>query len=77
MIQSQQVLEWMAEGETKGRIEGKLGMLLRVLRARFNALPSVLEAAIQTTSNLDQLDQWADLVVNSSSLADFRRRAGI
>src|SRR5262249_50071405 len=31
VIQSQQVLEWMAEGEAKGEVKGKVGTLLRVL----------------------------------------------
>ena len=43
MVQSQQVLEWMAEGEVRSQTRS----LLRVLRARFGALPADLEAAIR------------------------------
>src|SRR5215813_13863992 len=42
VVQSQQVLEWMAEGEVRGQVRS----LLRVLRARFGTLPADLEAAI-------------------------------
>ena len=76
MIQSQQVLEWIAEGEAKGEVKGKIGSLLRVLRARFGALPADLEAAIQAQSDLARLDQWLDAASTAATLADFRQAAG-
>jgi len=76
VIQSQQVLEWMAEGEAKGKVEGKVDSVLRVLRARFGALPADLEAAIQVQSDLAQLDAWLDTASTVATLGDFRQAAG-
>jgi hypothetical protein len=75
VVQSQQVLEWMAEGETRGEIKGKVGILLRVLRARFGALPADLETAIQAQNDLTRLDTWADAAGAAPTLADFRQAA--
>jgi hypothetical protein len=63
MIQSQQVLEWMAEG--------KVETLLRALRLRFGAVP----ADVETTTDQDQLDRWFDAAIAASFLADFRQTA--
>jgi hypothetical protein len=71
VTQSQQVLEWMAEGEAKGRIETLLG----VLRLRFGNRAPELEAAVRATSDLALLDRWVDAAVTSSSLDDFRQSA--
>ena len=77
MIQSQQVLEWMAEGEAKGKREGQVKTLLRILRLRFGALALELEAAVRTTSDLDQLDRWVDAAVTSPTLDAFRQSANL
>ncbi len=69
VAQSQQVLEWMAEGKLKGQ----LSALLRVLRARFGALPADLEAAIRAATDLNVLDGWTDAAATSPTLQAFRQ----
>ena len=71
MVQSQQVLEWMAEGEVRGRAIS----VLRVLRLRFGALPADLDAAIRAETTVATLDHWLELAVNSPTLVDFRAGA--
>lgn len=72
MIQSPQVLEWMAEGEIKGRLEA----LIRVLRRRFGILPSDLETNLRTCSERTRLDQWIDDAATADSLDAFRQATG-
>jgi predicted transposase YdaD len=78
MKQSEQVLEWMAEGraegEIKGRIEGKRQSLLRLLNRRFStSAPSELIDRIQAMTNEESLDHWLDAVGTAASLEDFQR----
>ena len=73
MIQSQQVLEWMAEGKAKGKVES----VARVLRARFGNLPAELETAIQAATDLDQLDRWTDTAATAPTLDAFRQAANL
>jgi hypothetical protein len=73
MVESQQVLEWMAQGKAEGGAE----MLLRVLRNRFGPLPVDLETAVRSTTNLNTLETWVDLAMTSPALADFRRDAQV
>jgi hypothetical protein len=68
--QSEQVLEWMAEG----RIEGKRQVLLRLLALRLSAsVPVELIERIQAMTNEETLDHWLDAVGTANSLADFQR----
>jgi hypothetical protein len=70
MRQSEQVLEWMAEGA----IEGQVKLLLRVLSARFPAgVPADLVNLIRTTATADKLEHWADAAVTTTSFDDFRQ----
>jgi hypothetical protein len=49
MTESQQVLEWITEGEIKGRIVEKVESLLRVLQKKFPpGPPADLVAVIQS-----------------------------
>lgn len=73
VVQSQQVLEWMAEGE----VRGKVSLLMRVLRARFGALPVDLETAIQTQTDLTQLDLWGDTAATAATLDAFRQATNL
>jgi len=84
--QSLQVLEWQAEAEKRGlargkaeaKAEAKVEALLRVLHKRFPAAASGdLEQVIRATSDLDQLDHWLDAAASASTLAQFRRLAGL
>lgn len=77
VVQSPQVLEWMAEGEVRGELRGKLTMLLRFLRSRFGPIPADLEAAIRAVTDPALLEQWADLVGTAPSLQAFRQAAQV
>jgi hypothetical protein len=82
MVESQQVLEWMAQGEAKGKAEGlaegevkdRVSALLRLLELRFPpAVPADLETTIRTTTDLEVLLRWFDAAAIADSLDDFRR----
>jgi hypothetical protein len=82
VIESQQVLEWMAMGEAKGRAEGeakgKADALLEVLAMRFPpGAPAELEAAIRATTNQEQLRNWLAFAMKADSLDAFRQAAGL
>ena len=85
VIQSQQVLEWMAEGKVEGKkegkvegkVEGKAESILRLLELKFQAVPPEVTAAVQGTSDLTQLGQWFDAAVTADSLDAFRQSANV
>ena len=82
MVQSQQVLEWMAEGEAKGRIQGELEAkrqtLLRLLAKRFSpGAPADLMAVVQASKDSEQLSRWFDAAVDAATLAEFRKAAKV
>lgn len=56
-------------------IEAKIDMLLRLLQRRTGkAVPSKLAAQIRQTTDQATLDQWLDVVLDLTSLDDFRGR---
>jgi hypothetical protein len=62
----------------RGKAEGKVETLLRLLTKRLGTLvPAELEAQIRSTSDLGRLDAWIDAGLEAADLADFRRMAGI
>jgi hypothetical protein len=74
MKQSEQVLEWMAEGRNEGRIEGKRQAILRLLDRRFPAGERTdLVERIRATTNEETLDHWVDAIGTAGSLEDFQR----
>jgi hypothetical protein len=76
--QSLQVLEWQAEAEKRGLTRGKVEALLRVVRKRFPpAVPPDVEEQIRAISDPDRLDRCLDAAASASSLAEFRRLAGL
>ena len=77
VIQSQQVLEWMAEGETQGKIETKADALLRVLELKFQTVPQEIGTAVRATNDLGQLNRWFDAAVVSATLTDFRQASNL
>lgn len=78
VIESQQVLEWMAMGETKGEVKSRIDSLLEVLRTLFPpGAPPDLESAIRATANQDQLRNWLLLAVKADSLDSFRQTVGL
>jgi hypothetical protein len=75
---SQQVLEWIAEGEAKGEARGEAKALLRVLARRFPpGAPADMVAAIQAMRDLARLEAWVDAAVTADSLEAFRQAAGL
>ena len=70
MVQSQQVLEWMAEGE----LGAKRQMLLRLLNKRSPpGAPAEVTNAIQASKDPEQISRWFDAAVDAASLAEFRK----
>lgn len=84
MEQSQQVLEWQAEGEARGEArgvawgvaQGKLQTLREVLRnfleRRFGPLPEALLARLNATAELDRLQAAVDKVLDMQSLDELQ-----
>jgi hypothetical protein len=78
MEESQQVLEWIAEGEARGEARGEANALVRLLEKRFPpGAPADTVAAIRATIDVDRLRRWFDLAVEADSLATFRQDAGL
>ncbi len=81
MRQSEQVLEWMAEGEARGEARGEvMGMakgwaasLIEILKMRFGPLPAELVSAINAETDASRLKEWFLPAVSASSLTDFRQ----
>jgi hypothetical protein len=71
--QSQAVLEWLAEGEAKGRIE----MLLDILATRFGPLPPEVVAAIRQTTSDDRLRALGVAAGTAATFEAFRQQAGL
>ena len=74
-IMSIAVEQWKAEGKAegiqigvaKGKAEGKADMLLRFLRLRFGVVPETTLATVMGASE-DQLNEWAEKVLDASTL---------
>jgi hypothetical protein len=86
MEESQQVLEWIAEGEARGEAKGEArgeargeaNALVRLLEKRFPpGAPADAVAAIRSSTDVEQLRRWFDLAVEADSLAAFRQKAGL
>ena len=62
------------KGERKGRneaaIETRQQTLIRLLRRRFRNVPAEIVNAVQTTREIDRLDQWLDRLVTAGSLGE-------
>jgi len=59
----------IAEGELKGRAEGKAELLLRQLGRRFGPVAPDIEARIHA-ADAALLDVWGDRILDARSLAD-------
>jgi hypothetical protein len=70
MVESQQVLEWMAEAEIKARAND----VLRLLEKKFPpGAPADLKAIIQACTDLNRLGNWFDAAIDATSLDAFRK----
>ena len=80
MIESQQVLEWMAEGEAMGELRGELRgrlrmsrtILLDLLEDRFGVLPELLAQRIEAATDPEQLRASARQVLHLGQLDDLQ-----
>ena len=77
MTESKIVNEWIAQGEAKGRAEGRITALLELLSDKFTTVPPEVETAIRGTTALDRLRAWAATAAKAASLDDFRQQAGL
>ena len=89
MIESKQVLEWMAQGEARGEergeargrsageARGEANSLVRVLEKRFLSLPTELVKAIQAADDLALIRSWFDTAFQTASLEAFRQQTGL
>ena len=78
VIESQQVLEWMAQGEAKGIARGEANAVVRLLAKRFPPGASMdTTATILATTDLERLHHWFDLACAADSLDAFRQAASL
>lgn len=59
--------KWMAEGKAERKAEGKTETLSRLLTRRFGPVPEWVRPRQQSAST-DQLDLWADRVLDAPTL---------
>lgn len=59
--------QWIAEGEAKGRAEGRATLLTKQLTAKFGPL-SDTERSRLATASIPDLEIWAERVLFASSL---------
>ena len=62
--------EGKKEGLREGRIQACRDMLLRQLAKRFPAVPPEVEATVNKTTDLAQLEEWVDRFATAKKLAD-------
>jgi hypothetical protein len=73
MTESQQVLEWMAQGEVKGEIKA----LLLLLHKKFPPGPSPdLVSFLQSCKDSTLVTRWLAAAIDAASLDDFHRAVG-
>ena len=77
MVESQQVLEWMAQGRSEGEVSGERNALLRILEKRYSPLPAELLTKLRQTQDLALLRSWFDVALGTTTLAEFRQQTGI
>jgi hypothetical protein len=78
MVESQQVLEWIAEGEAKGEAKGEANALLQLLELRFPpGAPPELARTIRATTEVARLRSWFKLAYTAECLDAFRQAAGL
>lgn len=68
------VQDALDESEQRGEQRGIQQSILRVLQHKFGALPASVVQVIEATHNVEQLEQWLDRALDSSSLTDLNSR---
>jgi hypothetical protein len=58
----------MEKGRTEAAIETRQQTLLRQLRKRFDTIPPSVLRAVESTTDVQQLDQWLDGLVTAGTL---------
>jgi hypothetical protein len=66
----------MERGRSEAAIETRRLTLIRQLRRRFKDVPANLAATVESTTDVDQLDDWLDRLVTASTLDELRISAG-
>lgn len=61
--------EGRREGKLEGKLEGKCGLLEKILTRRFGPLPVWAKRRLASASS-EQLDQWAERVLEAKSLQE-------
>ena len=65
-------------GHERGKAEGQAEALLKLLNRRnASALPQEVQTAIRTTADLAKLESWYEGALDTSTLEEFRGRAGM
>ncbi len=73
MKESQVINGWMREGERKGELRQAREILLRGLRGKMSdPVPEDVRVVIEGTYDLDALNCWFDVVMQTNSLEQFR-----
>jgi hypothetical protein len=57
------------EGKLEGKLEGEVAVLYRQLTRRFGPLGEAIQARLDNAT-LDQLDQWAENILDAKTLED-------
>ena len=57
------------EGEARGKAQGRVELLLRLLRAKFGEVPSEAEERLHSAS-VEQLDTWAERLLTAESVEE-------
>lgn len=61
---------WKEQGLEEGRLEGEAHVLRRLLRRRFGELPGWANQRISAATNTDQLEAWAERLLDAPTLED-------
>lgn len=59
-----------SEGRTEAAVEARQQTLVRLLQKRFGDVPSDVVDTVQSTTDVDQLDEWLDRLVTVDTLEE-------
>ena len=60
------------EGQTEAAIETRQQTLIRQLRRRFGDVPVSVVSAVESTTDVNQLDDWLDRLVTDDTLDELK-----